>query len=72
MLAISHLNTVADKARSKRLDPHYTKITTDIEKEVAAKVRAISALTGISLSDAVNEALKKWVETKKKENSFEI
>ncbi|WP_051469885.1 GIY-YIG nuclease family protein [Fischerella sp. PCC 9605] len=58
--------------KSKRQDPNYTKVTADIEKEIASKTRAICALTGISLSDAVNEALKLWIEKKKADEKFEI
>lgn len=57
---------------SKRNDPLYTKITVDIEKETAAKARAICAFTELSLSQATDEALKLWIEYKKKDGSFEI
>lgn len=63
---------MTEKTKSKRGDPSYTKITVDIEKETAAKTRAICAFTEISLSDAVDEALKLWIEVKKKDGSFEI
>lgn len=72
MLATNDLIIVADRAKSKRGDPSYTKITVDIEKETAAKSRAICAFTEISLSDAVDEALKLWIEVKKKDGNFEI
>lgn len=72
MLAIDYIRTVTERPKSRRQDPNYTKITADVEKEIALKVRAICALTDISLSDAVNEALKIWVENKKKDSNFEI
>ncbi|MFB2772951.1 hypothetical protein ACE1AT_27320 [Pelatocladus sp. BLCC-F211] len=72
MLAINRLLEVTEKPRSKRQNPNYTKITADIEKEVANKTRAICALTDVSLSDAVNEALKLWIEKKKSDEKFEI
>ncbi|MUG99786.1 hypothetical protein F7734_48945 [Scytonema sp. UIC 10036] len=72
MLAIDEIMTVTEKPKNKRQDPNFTKITADIEKDVAAKTRAICALTDVSLSDAVNEALKMWIETKKKDSNFEI
>lgn len=57
---------------NKRLDPNYSKITADIDKQTAAKTRAICAFTEISFSEAVEEALKLWIEAKKKDGSFEI
>ena len=72
MLATKDLIDVTEKSKSKRGDPSYTKITVDIEKETAAKTRAICAFSEISLSDAVDEALKLWIEIKKKDGSFEI
>lgn len=72
MLATSYVLTVTEKAKSKRTDPNFTKLTADVEREVAVKTRAICALTEISLSEAVNEALKLWIEAKKKDGSFEI
>jgi len=72
MLATNELLTVAEKAKSKRSDPSFTKITVDIERETAAKTRAICAFTEVTLSDAVDEALKLWIEVKKKDGSFEV
>ncbi|MBW4607099.1 MAG: hypothetical protein KME22_07710 [Hassallia sp. WJT32-NPBG1] len=60
-------NECINVAKSKRLDPNYTKVTADIEREVAIQTRALCALSEMSLSEAVNEALKMWNENKKKE-----
>jgi len=72
MLACHNSLVMTEKTKSKRGDPNFTKITVDVEKGTAAKVRAICAFTEISLSDAVDEALKLWIEVKKKDGSFEI
>ncbi len=61
-----------EKPKNKRHDPNFTKITADVNREVAAKVRAISALSNISFSEAVDEALADWVEKKKSDTKFEI
>ena len=61
-----------EKPKSKRQDPNFTKITADVSKEAAAKVRAISALCDMSFSEAVNEALIDWIEKKKSDTKFEI
>lgn len=65
MLATNEYINVS--AKSKRLDPNYTKVTADVEREVAIQTRALCALSEMSLSEAVNEALKMWNENKKKE-----
>jgi hypothetical protein len=65
-------NNILMSSKNKRFDPNYNKITADVEKEVSAKVRAICALTETSFSEAVNEALKLWIEMKKKDEKFEI
>jgi len=59
-------------AKSKRLDPNYTKITADVEREVAIQTRALCALGEISLSEAVNEALQMWNEKRKKEGNYNL
>ncbi|WP_414541675.1 hypothetical protein [Nostoc sp. CCY0012] len=63
---------VPDKPKSKRQDPNFTKITADVSRDNAAKVRAISALCDISFSEAVDEALADWIEKKKADKKFEI
>ncbi len=72
MIQASTIDELMDRPKNKRLDPNFTKITADVNKEVAAKVRAISALTDLSFSEAVNEALMDWIEKKKAESKFEI
>ena len=59
-------------AKSKRLDPNYTKITADVQREVAIQTRALCALGEIAFSEAVNEALQMWNEKKKKEGNYNL
>jgi hypothetical protein len=70
MLAIDEQFKVT--AKSKRLDPNYTKITADVERDVAIQTRALCALSEISLSQAVSEALQMWNEKRKKEGNYNL
>lgn len=53
-----------DLARSRRKDPNYIQVSVDLPKVLALKLKSVCVMNEVSQSEAVEEAVIAWLQSK--------